>query len=537
MIPLKNAVAISDHVCYNEKKTESVVRWMDRNIESMLMEEHMELYTDILRKGIEEWNLPLQVEDKMVGFGMVLDFYMFWISVRQGVLFFNARKVFTRRKTDNIVRIAFTEENRAEIWNAIDTIYSSYCGDDGAFQREADRMEREAARSGKNGYTPEVMLLWDDAILRVRENAENFSYDEQEIDMDTPRDQAERLMVLFEELLRIMGEKCYPRSRRDYAIYLDHIEGDQVTLSDLASKYELSRERIRQIINRIEERLFRRLKKAMRFDNVEFNACIERIAEILKEANYCIPYLLVYGMSGVSNRKKQALLNLFGENLRKELAESAAGLTTVEWERRMLQKKQEEFEAWRLCSAKVCYPSAFVVDQSLPVAVYERGKLFSFEERAYKQLKKFGPAIEIIQNPDIVYDSTSETDHRPHFLLRLPDGTSALGLILPTVNMAFIYNIKRCNALHLFCKANGYGYLIVDDRGDSMFDLKNRALDPALKERLDVILQTRKRIVWNDILQIKRRLSVSNADIAAYVLQNKLHFTMEPFCIRYRENP
>jgi hypothetical protein len=53
---------------------------------------------------------------------------------------------------------------------------------------------------------------------------------------------------------------------------------------------------------------------------------------------------------------------------------------------------------------------------------------------------------------------------------------------------------------------------------------------------LNTVLNKQTMIVWKNIKEIKQTRAVSNVDIAAYVLQNKLHFTMKPFCIKKREN-
>ena len=105
-------------------------------------------------------------------------------------------------------------------------------------------------------------------------------------------------------------------------------------------------------------------------------------------------------------------------------------------------------------------------------------------------------------------------------------------LALATVNMALIYNIQRCNALHLFCRENGYGYLIIDDRGNSIYDLRCREVAPDLEEQLGAILGDFGEITWDDVKAIKKTRSVPNADIAAYVMQNQLRFTLKPFRIR-----
>ena len=103
------------------------------------------------------------------------------------------------------------------------------------------------------------------------------------------------------------------------------------------------------------------------------------------------------------------------------------------------------------------------------------------------------------------------------------------------INMAFVYNVKRFNELHRFCQKNGYGYLIIDDRGNSIYDLKKRTLDPSLTDKLNAILNNRGMVIWNDIKEIKQTHTVLNEDISAYILQNKLHFTMQPFCIKRRD--
>ena len=166
---------------------------------------------------------------------------------------------------------------------------------------------------------------------------------------------------------------------------------------------------------------------------------------------------------------------------------------------------------------------------------YKAGFEFEFQKSVCKKLMNFNSFIEITENPDIVYHYTNCTDHRPDFLLLLPDQKRVLVLVVPTVKMALIYNIERFNALHSFCKNNGYGYLIMDNRGNSVFDIKNRDVDPELTSHLDSILNLQNRILWENIKAIKEFHPVSNSDIAAYVLQNKLYFTMDPFCIKRRE--
>ena len=99
---------------------------MYENIEAMLLDQQAELYLRIKKKSIDELNLSMGAGNSIIGFGKTLDFYMFWISEKRGTIYFNARREFNRTRTNNTVKIEFTEANQPVIFNAIDEIYSSY---------------------------------------------------------------------------------------------------------------------------------------------------------------------------------------------------------------------------------------------------------------------------------------------------------------------------------------------------------------------------------------------------------------------------
>ena len=114
-------------------------------IESMLLGQQAALYLSIKRKSIEELNLPINVGNSIVGFGKILDFYMFWIGEKRGTVYFNARKEFTRTRANNSVKIEFVEENKAAIFDAIDQIYKNYleANSNGKLQAEIQRVENK----------------------------------------------------------------------------------------------------------------------------------------------------------------------------------------------------------------------------------------------------------------------------------------------------------------------------------------------------------------------------------------------------------
>lgn len=518
---------------------------MHKNFESLLMEQYPELYLNIKRKSICELKLPIDISTSMVGFGKVLDFYMFWISKKRRTVYFNARKKFACSFTYNLVRIEFNEQNQDAIFQAIDEIYNSYLQacTNGIFEQEIQKMKRKAdisvAIASKKEKASALLRLWNDAVALTFEGAEKSCHDDTHMDTDALAKlqiQGGRLAELFEEILCMMENQLYKSLSRKISAYREYIETDKITLADIAPAYQVSRERVRQLVNAVNKSVFRNFKRAMLLENAEFNQRVEELLSILESADYNMAHLLAYGLTEISDRKKKEILNmLFGNSMSKMIFEKSQALTkSIQEQNKLLQKEKDLLEAWNIYQSKICYPSESAADQSIPVSSYENELRYAFEKTFYAKLKKFESIIEMIEAPDIVYYYSNETDHRPHFLLRLPDGRSVLVLVLRTINMAYIYNIKRCNALHRFCRENGYGYLIIDDRGNSIYDIKNRTVDPFLTERFDTLLKNQGMIVWNNIKEIKLTHPVSNADIAAYVLQNRLHFTMNPFCIRHR---
>ena len=234
-------------------------------------------------------------------------------------------------------------------------------------------------------------------------------------------------------------------------------------------------------------------------------------------------------------KKKNTILNmLFGKRFLNEISANCKKFTVRLEKQKKLQKHNDKLILeWEKYRSKIIFPCSSY-NKSDSEKSYNPNLKYGYEKKFLEKMQRFSDYVDVIINPDIVYYSSKETDHRPMFLLRLNDGTKVLVVLLQTINMALIYNIRRCNELHRFCKENGYGYLIIDDRGNSIYDVKNRVIDDELVSLLNIIIARRGIILWSDIKDLKLTRPVSNLDIAAYVLQNKLYFTMEPYRIMQR---
>ena len=385
---------------------------------------------------------------------------------------------------------------------------------------------------------PMLVLLWKNARENVIKELEQPQTDAH---TDTARlkEKGELAASLFDSILRIFADEIYKKNSRNINIYIEYIESDSTTLADLAQKHGVSRERIRQIGTKAGDRLPYQLKRTMYYRNEKLHDCIKRLLDVFEEINYDVISLAAIGMNEVSNRKKHQLFEmLFGENAADAIMKAVLSYKKSEAERIKTEfQMQESDAAWKKFYAKICFPSSRVADNTVTPLPYNQESELTIQKKLEKKLEGFAEITKIIPTPNIVYHTTSTTDHRPSLLLRLSDGTSVLVLILPTINMSYIYNVERANSLHSYCKQHGYGYLITDDRNNSIYDLMHREICPELEEKLNEILKISGKIMWSDVKEIKKTHPVSNEDISAYVLQNKLSFTMSPFIITRRKKP
>ncbi len=302
----------------------------NHKFESVLMAEQPTLYRSIKKKSVKELNLPMRRHKTIIGFGKLLNFYMFWINQSQETFYFNARRIFIRDLTDNLIKIEFIEANQEAIFHAIDEIYNSYlqAKSDVIFSQqlsaEKDQDLVRAVRSKKQVKISETMLLWDRVTrLIFAKIAENEHRDVDEDYAERLRLCGRRMIDLFDNIMYIIESQSSESIARNMYIYRECLESDQ-TLADIASQYNVCRERIRQIVKRVNSYASSCFKKAMFFDNEEFNECIEKLAALFEDIDYRVVDLIAYGLTEIGDRKIQAVFTtFFGNKLSQKLIEES----------------------------------------------------------------------------------------------------------------------------------------------------------------------------------------------------------------------
>ncbi|MBQ7384012.1 MAG: hypothetical protein IJV72_04395 [Clostridia bacterium] len=510
------------------------------NFDKQLMTTHPNLYSKVREKCVLQYDLPMVRDTDCVWFGKYHNFYMFWIKERRGVLYFNSRLRYEKSRYENFIRLPFTDENEEQILKIIDDLYANYLevvssGDSDALFAASPLYQSHSKADKASQTLTEAHIIWGELSEKVSQgflhsiNEDlDFSDDESKIFKDI----GGLLISLFEKTLEVATGFSAARERK-IILFQEYTESDKTTLADLGEKYSVSREQIRHRKLYIEKNLTSLFSRLLWLNAEDTIRQITELDEYLAKTEYNIVPCLCVGLYDISNKKRDAIIRMFFSSISDELIKICKEFLPKLIDTH--KEKERAADSWAIYEKKIVYPSDIFADSTADIKQFDDSNFFDYHRRIEAKFSKFPNDIEVIRTPDIVYYSSSTTDHRPDFLLITPDRRTVLVLVIPTVNMAIIYNITRCNALHSFCKENGFGYLIIDDRNNSIFDLKSKELDSALCEELNRILDTNSMIFWNDIKRLKEVYTLRNEEIAAYVLQNKLHFTLEPFCIKRRK--
>ena len=312
----------------------------------------------------------------------------------------------------------------------------------------------------------------------------------------------------------------------EYAeILLRYTETDETTLADVAAEHMLSRERIRQICTKTQKRLcgaHRRLSDK----DAAVRESDERLADVLEPF---VPHdflpLFCEDTGWVSKKRKELFLALFFSNEFREMLKEGA------LRKRRIKASAEPRDGF---FALAVFPSeARAINTPLPEST---GTCVSqIAKNVKRRIENLTPRARFIERPDTVFGRNGASVMQPDFLLLQEDGARILVLTADTLGMALYSNVKRFNALHAYCREHGLGYIILDDRRNTVYDLKRRPLDAGAEEALDAVLEASGTIFWSDVKNLKRSFAIDNRMLAAYVLQKKLHLSLRPFFIRKRK--
>ena len=596
---------------------------MRQSLKRQIEAQEPALYQVIWHHAVDELCLPYLVDFSIIGFGKFTNFYMFFISCRDGKLYINIRRRFSRVAGENMMRIPFLSEHEEQILSAIDAIYANYQAGEAAWGcedlvvsktsdisflgLEMERLDaalevlkahieqtgdREIIRPRvgtraynvlrENGIITDSQLVAfgatrlagckncgrktlekltefvlrrtsfeqsDDGIPLHLQHAEIWHNIEDKIRLALQNDTGATTQVgdetigLYQEMGKRFGVtadalldhlvSASSHAKRSLAILRDYTKSDTVTLADVAASWQISREGVRQQVNKGKKRCHALFAHSLKARSRIFHQHLATLVEIFETVgcDNLVPFA-AYGLTGISYRKLEMTFSILfyaaiGERIAKD---TKAYVQAHARQTDALASQAYTPFSWHYFASKIFFPASGVSLCPSSVEQYEAYIEYDYEEQLEKTLTSFSPFPRVIKHPNLPFG-----EYRPDFLLVLPDGQGVLVMVAPTLSLALYYNVCKMNALHAFSKEEGYGYLILDDQNRSVFDLRRLPVPASTREALLTVLEERGAILEEDIEALRNSHTLTNETLAAFVLSEKLHFAIDPFCIKRRD--
>ncbi len=380
-----------------------------------------------------------------------------------------------------------------------------------------------------NDNRQEIVIKIEDAFLDLDKNDETYSR-------------------LFLDLTNHIYESATKRLQsRECAILLSRfgINDQAKTLQEIGDDYSITRERVRQIMLKATRKLNYKKTSTDEFLDLEYRKVqiVSQISEVsaagflsflfLQEANIWLVKFIckVYFHSEVDVIKFKQLLD-----------------------KKLLQKKQEyaHLEKMRIHNENINRSIRFlnkrrcITDEDFSRLKTERLvgsdeeelKNFQFDEQSYqcesyleqRILQKFlvNGTFKSIKTQSLKIPFKGYF-YYPDFQCLTHDNHLVLIEIKPLLRMGECANIEKFGALKEYCKKYGFGYLIIDERGNSFEDIDEENAEFS-RSVLTEIHQHGK-VTYQRYREIYLQTNASVKNFVTLIKKHKLHFFL-PFCLR-----
>ena len=381
-----------------------------------------------------------------------------------------------------------------------------------------------------NDNRQETVIKIEDAFLDLDKNDEAYNR-------------------LYLDLANHIYESATKRLQpRECAILLSRfgINEQAKTLQEIGDVYSITRERVRQIMLKATRKLNYKKTSTDNFLDLEYRKAqiVSQISEVsaagflsflfLQEANiWLIKFICkVYFHSEIDVAKFKQLLD-------EELS----------------QKKQAyaHLEKTRIHNENInrliCFPDKrrCITDEDFSRLKTERLvssdeeelKNFQFNEQSYqcesyleqRILQKFlvNGTFKSIKTQSLKIPFKDYFYH-PDFQCLTHDNHLVLVEIKPLLRMGVCTNIEKFEALKEYCNKYGFGYLIIDERGNSFEDVD--AENAEFSKSVLTEIHQHGSIAYERYRQIYLQTNASVKNLITLIKKHNLHYSF-PFCLRY----
>ena len=341
-------------------------------------------------------------------------------------------------------------------------------------------------------------------------------------------------------------------------------EDKLLTYRDIAGEYNLSRERVRQILNKEIERIrayarkhFAKNEDYLNFreqifghdETINYFKLITTFLELYEFYTVDKCSLIVFTLYPIKNYEtfvKWIKKHVIEESDRRR-REKEKGIKNQE----KLQRKISEYDQWILDKSTIYSNSKFnskafyyslnnerIVDfDKENTGVFHCDKMnkgIQYESNLeYKILKRVSLSNEIVsykvQSLKIPYLYEGKVKYfYPDVQVLTKNGFMIIIEIKPTMHMIEYLNLVKFQALDSFCRDRGIGYIVLDDRR-CLNDIYNWEINETLCKTVLCILDKKPFLTYTDLKEIVERRNFKYRDLYPIILRENLKLMCKPY--------
>lgn len=369
-------------------------------------------------------------------------------------------------------------------------------------------------------------------------------------------------MSKFVEMLLAATEVTLPQRERDMFQMRYGLNGSPpMTLQEIADVYSLSRERIRQVIQRAMRKLHYNARHAVKSgkldtpiaqlllcitdgtqnddaDNIE--AILDFVeAELSHLPAYTHSLPLVNYLTIERERDTKARLEI----LKARAKQRRSNQRHAERQKYKLEQILEhviwppKIAAWDVDRVYNTYPPLHQQrsedgEQFFSTKMQQDVPYFSDMQRQFLQrLDVVDKVIHYQRHPFMVRYAFNETECRStaDYLFLLEDGRAVVTELIPVFYMGLANNLAKWSELRRVCAEQGFGLLVTDGRRS----IQEIQRTPVRAEVAAMLLQrlASGNLTWVEYDAIRQEYGIKNLEFQAIILNNRLHWRLSPFSL------
>lgn len=368
-------------------------------------------------------------------------------------------------------------------------------------------------------------------------------------------------ITFFEYLSQAQLESLNSRESQIVELRYGLNGGDALTLAAIGKVFGVSRERIRQLLDKAHKKILFKGQKQIKANNIN-DACAELLlyvrSMISPQEPHSVKRLIEFSRSNLSSLPLEThALPLLGyltysnKNDRKKNLEQAKKVIQD------LASEQKKLAQFSELLSYVIYPKQIKQIEQNNFKVFSRQRNVSldgegisgsfYSSKLNRQVqyesrleKDFLLSLENIENVifyqeqpiKIFYEIDGNGSYYyPDFLFALEDGKAIIAEIKPIFQMALKENLTKWSALKAYCQQQGWGLLVTDGQS-SIQQIQQHQIKQDFADFVLGRLRQRS-LSWSEYKKIKERFNPSRNDFVALVLKNRLVWQLSPFYLSF----